>query len=212
MIRLGSTSAWNDADLDDDDDDEIAEEFEDSEKQKRDADSEKQQRRIDRERRRIDREWEEGLGLRPGELALKQAKMEHAIGLIEAGVDPQSDKVTKLLLAASAQTFVAPGYDMFAGRSEDEVRDWHLFTLYLVRMHGWRPEAASGHVEWVLQRPFQNVAEWLGEEGDKFRNRPLNGGSIGTMVKPDWFSFAAQHAAMPFDEIVAELDRCAKVA
>jgi hypothetical protein len=68
--------------------------------------------------------------------------MEHAIGLIEAGVEPQSEKVTKLLLAASAQTFVTPGYDMFAGRSEDEVRGWHLFTLYLLRKHGWHPEAA----------------------------------------------------------------------
>jgi Protein of unknown function (DUF3102) len=102
--------------------------------------------------------------------------------------------------------------DPEAGKSDEEIREWHLFILYLVRKCGWHPEPASAHVEWVVQRPFQNVAEWLGPEGDRFRSNPFNSGtSIDAKAKADWPVFAAEHAAMSFDEIVAELERIEKL-
>jgi hypothetical protein len=192
--RLGST--WDDADLEDlGVDDDV---FEDSKTRKRESDSEKR-------KRRNDREWEEGLGLRPGELALKQAKMEHAIGLIEAGVDPRSEKVSKLLLEASVHIIKDSGYDPFHGRSDQEVRDWHLFILFLVVEHGYPVDGAGMHVEWVLQRPFQNVDEWLGDEGAKFRKgwRPR---AVSPQIMERWRAFLDEHAGKSTADICAMLE------
>jgi hypothetical protein len=122
-----------------------------------------------------------------------------------------SEEVVQLCLDHGVGV-VSTDYDPNAGKSEEEVRDWHLFMLYLVRKHGWHPEAASGHVEYLIQRPFQNVAEWLGPEGDKFRRNPFNSGmTVDAVGKSGWPPFAAEHAAMSFDEIVAELERIEKV-
>src|SRR5215472_6269117 len=69
-----------------------------------------------------------------------------------------------------------PNYDPFAGRSEEEKRDWLLFAEFVTcdlgaGRSGMEPKDAWCHIEWLLQRPFQNVAEWLGPEGNEFRKR-----------------------------------------
>ena len=58
-------------------------------------------------------------------------------------------------------------YDRLAGRTETEACEWHVFMLFLVHCHGWHPQAAAGHTEWLLQRPFQSVSDWMGD--DKWR-------------------------------------------
>jgi hypothetical protein len=67
-------------------------------------------------------------------------------------------------------------YDPFAGRSEAEKAEWLVFGLFLsydgaAGRTGLDPDDASQHVEYILQRPFQNVEEWLGPEGDEWRRR-----------------------------------------
>jgi hypothetical protein len=62
-------------------------------------------------------------------------------------------------------------YDPFHGRSESEKRDWVLSILFLARDGGWQLDNAIGSIEWIIQRPFQNVQEWLSVEGDEFRKR-----------------------------------------
>ena len=51
---------------------------------------------------------------------------------------------------------------------------------------------------------FQNVAEWLGEEGDKFRAqwrmRPVSGAA-----KTDWLRFVAERGFLTQPEIEAEI-------
>jgi hypothetical protein len=81
-----------------------------------------------------------------------------------------------------------PSYNMYAGRTDEEKRDWHVFALFLVQSHGCYPQGALHHIEWVLQRPFQNVSEWLGDEGDKFRTR-CGWRPIPPQVKTDWWAF-----------------------
>jgi hypothetical protein len=66
------------------------------------------------------------------------------------------------------------GYDPFAGRSEAEKLEWLVFTLFLsydgaAHRAGFDPEDAWGNVEYLLQRPFQNVDEWLGPPGAEWR-------------------------------------------
>lgn len=58
-------------------------------------------------------------------------------------------------------------YDPFANRTEAEILEWHLFVMFLSfdpdsGRAGGEPKNVWTHVEWVLQRPFQNVAEWRG--------------------------------------------------
>jgi hypothetical protein len=100
-----------------------------------------------------------------------------------------------------------PNYNMFAGRTEQEIWEWHLFLLFLVQHYGALVDGGvAGHIEWILQRPFQNVAEWLGPEGDKFRERSCMR-SVGSKVKDDWSAFVAERASLTILDIIAELDR-----
>ena len=91
------------------------------------------------------------------------------------------------------------GYDPFAGRSEVEQRDWILFGFFI----GGGSESAFDQIEWLLQRPFQSVDEWLGPEGDKCRTN-------WRMPRPDkcrkaWAQFQIEYAGKTTDEIWAEI-------
>jgi hypothetical protein len=153
----------------------------------------------DQPRKRRRDEWDEW------DDPVKQAKMQHAVDLIGMGADPYSEKVEKLLREATAVKFTSPGYDPLAGRSEEERREWHVFMLFLARRCGWHPLGASGHVEWVCQRPFQNVGEWLGSEGDKFRK--TNGmHPISDEIKESWQAFLIEQDGKSQPDIVAELE------
>jgi ParB-like chromosome segregation protein Spo0J len=155
-------------------------------------------RREEGDRKRDEKEWE-GWGATPEQ----RAKMMHALDLITMGADPNGEKVTKLLREASVCTIETAGYNPLAGRSEEEGREWHLFMLLLAR-DGGEPQNVSAHVEWILQRPFQNVAEWLGEEGEKFRRR--NGiRPVPDAFRQRWRDFLAEQQERTLDDIIAEL-------
>jgi hypothetical protein len=153
-----------------------------------------------RKRRRRD-EWDEWVD------PVKREKMMHAVDIIGMGADPNSEKVQKLIREAAAFTFKsAPGtYNPLAGRSDEERREWHVFMLFLVQRCGFHPLRASGHVEWVLQRPFQNVGEWLGSEGDKFRKQTRMH-PIPDATKESWQQFLVEQGDRPQADIVAELE------
>jgi Protein of unknown function (DUF3102) len=114
------------------------------------------------------------------------------------GLDDPEDIVAHCV-ASNVPVIVDEGYDPFAGRSEEEKRDWLLFVAFLsvdleAGRDGYEPKNAWCHVEWRLQRPFQNVAEWLGPEGDKFRRNPFNGGSVSEQFKTEWAAFQQAHS------------------
>ena len=165
-----------------------------------------------------DDNWDDDVDYRPQRRVdpwddpTKRAKVDHAIDLIKLGVDPNSKPVNKLLHEGSAFVMQSPpgSYDPLHGRSDEEKREWHLFMLFLARVHGWHPEAASQHVEWVLQRPFQNVAEWLGQDGDKFRNVNCIA-LVLDATKRAWRAFLEQDNR-PLPEIIAELEALASQA
>ena len=99
-----------------------------------------------------------------------------------------------------------PGYNPFAGRSEAEQRGWKSFVLFLATKCGWRVDGASNYVEWLLQRPFQNVAEWLGEEGEKCRKgwqmKPIPASTINACK-----AFMEQHATLSMPELEQRLEQ-----
>ena len=143
---------------------------------------------------------------------VKQAKMLHAFDLIGMGADPNSEKVQKLIREGAAVIIKSPPgtYDPLHGRSDEEKREWHVFTLFLSydpeRQAGGEPQGVVRHVEWILQRPFQNVSEWLGPEGDNFRKQQRWAGSISEQFKADWAAFLAKNRDRDLADLIKELE------
>jgi ParB-like chromosome segregation protein Spo0J len=187
------SSVSRDVDSDDDDDDD-------------DEDECKSKKNREKQERRNEREWEEAFGLQPGELALKKAKFEHAIGLIEAGVDPQSEKVIRLQREAAVYTMETPGYNPFAHVAEENRIDWYIFLLFLIAHEGALVDGGvAEHVEWILQKQFKTVAEWLGEEGDKLRRSWWGAKPMPEGFKESWRAFRTERASMTIADIDAEI-------
>jgi hypothetical protein len=103
-------------------------------------------------------------------------------------------------------------YNPFFGRSEEEQREWMLFVLFLCRneLSGRaHPKGAWAHVEWIIQRPFQNVQEWLGPEGDHYRR--IHGMSpVSGKFKGYWAAFLADRCAWTIEKIAEVTDAEAK--
>jgi hypothetical protein len=118
------------------------------------------------------------------------------------------EEVIERCIADGVAVMTSPGYNMFAGRSEAEKLEWHLFMMFLsydgaAGRRGTNPQSASRHVEWLLQRPFQNVAEWLGEEGDKWRQNYMK--PMPEKVKADWTAFLDQHREWTQPDVIEKL-------
>jgi hypothetical protein len=100
------------------------------------------------------------------------------------------------------------GYNPFAGRSEAENLEWLVFTLFLSCDEAagrgvFGPEDAWSHVEYLLQRPFQNIDEWLGPPGDEWRaiygiRQPPE------QFKTDWAAFRDAHRYDTLADVEAE--------
>jgi hypothetical protein len=116
-----------------------------------------------------------------------------------------SDELVSLCIANDIGVIQDSSYHPLAGRSEIEGRDWHIFMLFLTKWANMSPKGASQHVEWLLQRPFQNVGEWLGEEGAKFRKCWRMGEPSSECLKA-WPVFRAEHADKTLQELVLALE------
>jgi hypothetical protein len=117
---------------------------------------------------------------------------------------PSGEALVNFCIANDVGVIQTPGYNPFAGRSEAEQLEWMVFTLFVscdraAGRGGMDPEHAWPHVEYLLQRPFQNVAEWLGEAGDGWR-RACGFNPFPEGVKQAWTVFRDAHAhATPAD-------------
>src|SRR5207245_2805783 len=120
---------------------------------------------------------------------------------VEAIDDPE--ELVALCIAEGVGLIQTPDYDPFAGRSDEEIRDWHLFGLFLGGSKG-----ACCHVEWILQRPFQNVEEWLGEEGDRFR-KAVGMPAVPVKCHKAWRRMCADYHDKTLVDIEMELRRIA---
>ncbi len=114
------------------------------------------------------------------------------------------EELVQAWLDAGVGVIRTPEYNPFHGRSEEEQREWLLFILFLGK--SWSDIAgARGHIEWLLQRPFQNVAEWIGAEGDKWRKR-WGMSPLGETCAGAWAPFLAEHDSWSRAQIIAELE------
>jgi hypothetical protein len=109
--------------------------------------------------------------------------------------DPET--LISICAAEGITAIVTENYDPLAGRSEVEKRDWALFGLFI-------GDCKGAHVEWLLQRPFQNVDEWLGPEGDKWRSRNGMPNQRPEFCKA-WARFRVEYADKTRTDIEAEI-------
>ncbi len=84
------------------------------------------------------------------------------------------EALIEFCIANNVAVITTENYDPFARRSEAEKLEWMVFALFLsydraAGRSGFDPDDAWRHVEYLLQRPFQNVAECLGPAGDEWR-------------------------------------------
>jgi Protein of unknown function (DUF3102) len=101
-------------------------------------------------------------------------------------------------IANNVGVITTPNYDPFAGRSEAEHLEWLVFVMFLsydgaADRTGLDPDDAWRHVEYLLQRPFQNVDEWLGPAGDEWRRRCSDGRQFTEGMRTAWAAFWDAH-------------------
>ncbi len=92
-------------------------------------------------------------------------------------------------------------YDPFHHCDDDGKRSWLLFLLWLAKHCGWEPSAAGSHVEWVLQKQFKTPAEWLGEEGIKWRTGTGQRPEFPQKLLQAWESYSAEHDGKSLSDI-----------
>jgi Protein of unknown function (DUF3102) len=133
---------------------------------------------------------------------------------LEALDDPE--ETPQACLAANVPVIVDENYNPFAGRTEQETAEWWLFVTFLTcdfaaRRTGMKPNDAWQHVDHLLQKSFQNVSEWLGPEGEKFRKLyEMRAPKPSKQFKQAWQAFLAEHGGKSSAEARSEAEAVAK--
>jgi hypothetical protein len=97
-------------------------------------------------------------------------------------------------------------YNPWCESTTEEKREWHVFALFLMKVFTAMAKGARYHVEWLLQRPFPGVSQWMGEEGDNFRAR-CHMPPIPDQTKRVWSIFAAEYANWTIDALLEEMKK-----
>jgi hypothetical protein len=100
---------------------------------------------------------------------------------------------------------VTSTYNPFVGRTDQQIRDWSLFALFLVSKCGYGIDGASNHVDWLLRR-FMSVDESLGDAGSSFRRR-CGMSPIPVDTLRAWAEFTDLHANRTRADIEKELEQ-----
>ncbi len=109
-----------------------------------------------------------------------------------------AETVADMGLKAAAKVIGAihdPYYDMWHGCDDEAKRQWLLFIIF-----GIHPD----HVEWLRQRPFATVDEWLGEEGAKYR-RAIGFRDPNPAFMRAWAMFQQEHKDRSLAAIEADV-------
>ena len=124
------------------------------------------------------------------------------------------DELIERCIAEGVGLIHTPNYDPFEAMTEAETLEWQLFTVFqsydgTAGRSGGEPQRVADHVEYILQRPFQNVSEWLGEEGDKWR-KTCGTSTVSEQFKTAWAAFLAERRDSKLTDVVQELETLQK--
>ena len=161
--------------------------------------------KLAKHRATIEKEMKSAIGV--ADLTLNEAaalcvlagRIEKLLEFAKRAETCRPDDLVNLCVQQGFGFIVDEDYDPFHGRSEAEQREWILFGLFI-------RDAYGQHIEWLLQRPFQNVDEWLGPEGDRCRTnwwmKP-----VSDKCKKAWAKFKVEYADKTRADIEAEIQR-----
>ena len=128
---------------------------------------------------------------------------------IERGVS--IEEIQGFLSEQGFQTIVLQAPDPFADFDDDGKGAWFLFMHFLATKCSFPPEGAVNHVEWLLRHDFKTPAEWLGEEGEKWRQRIGYSQRMDQKIITAWEIFFAEHDGKSLSDIEALMEAyCAK--
>ncbi len=86
-----------------------------------------------------------------------------------------------------------------------------LFMHFLATKCRFPPEGVVNHVEWLLRHDFKTPAEWLGEEGEKWRQRIGYRQRMAQKTIRGWQVFFAEHDGKSLSDIEALMEAyCSK--
>lgn len=112
------------------------------------------------------------------ERPVKQPRKPSIMAANEAEYNEALDKVAREVSRLTGQGFLSvrqgmialttPGYDPFFGLTEDEVKEWEVFALFLMEICNHSRDGASAHVEWLRNKDFKTPTEWLGPDGQSW--------------------------------------------
>lgn len=97
-------------------------------------------------------------------------------------------------------------YDPAHGKTSEQMLEWEMFKLWLVVGSGYYPDGAAGHVEWLLQRDYITVAEWMAD--DLWCSRQ-GMSPIPQSAKDAWSDFLQSQGGKSLPDVVAEIDALA---
>ena len=113
----------------------------------------------------------------------------------------ESATVAVLGLNAVAKVLVINLPDPFGDTPEDELQEWRLFALFLMECRGWRNANAAWQCEWLKRNGWTSPNEWMGKEGDRFRQRVGYRQPMPRKTKAAWFRFLAERGGWQESDI-----------
>ena len=123
---------------------------------------------------------------------------------IEQGVS--IEEIQGFLSEQGFKTMVLQAPDPFADFDDDGKGAWFLFTHFLHTKVGFPSDGVGSHVEWILRHDFKTPAEWLGEEGEKYRQKIGYQQPKMGKVKTVWEVFSAEHDGKSLSDIGAMIE------
>ena len=103
----------------------------------------------------------------------------------------EGEELVQACLDAGVGVVVSKNYDMFAGQSDEQRREWKLFALWLTKQ-GRRN--AAHHVEWLMRTGDGGVADGWGR--------------MATDTAPDWVGSRSLSRARPSGRPFPRLTPC----
>ncbi len=147
----------------------------------------------------------------PAIMAPNEDELSRVLKQLEGGAS--IEELQGFLSAQGLTTFVTLGYDPFAGCDDAGKRAWLLFMFFAVDFLKADRDSFGQHIEWVLGKDFKTPAEWLGEEGVKWRRhigqrRP----EFSKKFLRAWDAFLAGHDGQSLADVEAMMAADAKAA
>lgn len=94
-------------------------------------------------------------------------------------------------------------YDPFGSGTDERMREWWLFSLYLTQHCNMHPAGVSDHIYWIARKDFTSPDNWLTDGPAWTKNW---GGQMGDHM-PAWRKFQQEHNGTSVEDIVKILQK-----